>query len=105
MQLVSAPGRQFRTYSMWLVIIGGVFDLGIVLANTLSADHLISATTLALVNAVLAFAVGTVRLIQQQVPFTTEQKVDALTDLAQQPMKSGETPVEVRVDGQRVSPG
>jgi hypothetical protein len=102
MALIPAPARQFKTWSLILVIITGAGDLAIVMVNTLSADHVIGATTLAVSNAALMFAVGLSRFVAQQIPFTTEQKVDALTVMAQQPMKPGEAPVDVHVDGVKV---
>jgi hypothetical protein len=87
---------------MILVILTGAGDLAVVMMNTLSADGIVSATTLAVSNAILMFVIGTVRLIQQQIPFTTEQKVDALTVMAEQPMKPGEVSPEVHIDGVKV---
>jgi hypothetical protein len=102
MELIPAPGRAFRTWSMWLLIATGIFDLAVLLLKTLTDLHVMTAETVLIVNAVLAFATGVVRLIQQQIALTTEQKVAVIESAASQPMKPGEENVAVKIDGETV---
>lgn len=97
MEIVPAPARVFKTYSMWLLIATGVFDLAVVMLKTMTDLHVIGAETALVINAVMVFLTGVVRLINQQIPASTEQKVALVESAASQPMKPGETPVSVEI--------
>lgn len=99
MVLIPAPMRQFRTYSMLLVIGTGVLNLGVILTHTLSELHVVSATNLAIIDAVLMFVIGTVRMIQQQVTTTTQEKVAIVEFAAAQPMAPKQPNVVVEIEG------
>lgn len=98
MEMIAAPSRQFRTWSMWLLIATGMFDLTVLFLKSLGDLHVMSAETLAIINAVLVFITGAVRFILQNIPATTEQKTDLVAMAAAQPMKSGEASVAVKID-------
>lgn len=98
MELVPAPSRVFKTYSMWLLIATGVFDLAVVMIKTMTDLHVIGAETALTVNAVMVFLTGVVRLIQQNISTTTDQKVALVESAAEQPMKPGEAPVSVEIN-------
>lgn len=93
MQLVPAPMRQFQTASMCLLIAAGIFDLAVVLVQSLSDAHAISSQTLALINAGLAFATGAVRMVRQQIASTTSEKVELIAAAAAQPVHPGQLDV------------
>lgn len=97
MKLVPAPARVFKTYAMWLLIATGVFDLAVVLLKTMTELHVIGAETALVINAVMVFLTGVARLIHQQIPTSTEQKIDIVESAASQPMKPGEAPVNVQI--------
>lgn len=99
MQLVPAPARHFKTWSMWLLILAGLIDLAVFLVKTLTDAHVVTVETLAIANAVLAFLTGAVRLIQQEIAMTAEEKIDTIAVTAAQPMKPGEPDIDVQVNG------
>lgn len=96
-ELVPAPWRVLKTYSFVLVIATGIFDSAIVLMQTFADMHLMSAHTLAMVNAGLMFAVGIARMIAQNIPISTADKTAIVAFAAQQPMKTGARNVSTRV--------
>lgn len=104
MQLVPAPSRHFKTWSMWLIILAGVVDLTVLLTKQLADIHVVTVEELAVINAVLAFLAGAVRLIQQQIAMTAEEKIDTIAVTAAQPMKPGEPEVDVQVNGTPLPP-
>jgi hypothetical protein len=104
MELIAAPRRQLKTWSMWLLVAAGVFDLGVVLTHSLGDLHVMSVNTLAVVNASLAFVTGAVRFVAQNIPVTTEEKIDLVVAAAAQPMQPDEAPVAVHIDGVAVAP-
>lgn len=104
MQLVPAPARHFRTWSMWLLILAGLVDLAVLLAKQLVDVHVVTVEQLAVINAALAFLAGGVRLVQQQIAMTAEEKIDTIAVTAAQPMKPGEPDVEVQVNGTPLPP-
>ncbi len=98
MEIVAAPARQFRTYSMLLGLFIGSFDAIVLLLNTFSDLHVMSTTTVLAINAVLGFLIVPAKLILQNIPATTEQKTAIVEAAAAQPIKAGETNVKVKVD-------
>lgn len=87
--LIPAPGRQFKTVSMWLLIFVGVADLAISALATLGAMPLIHAQEIMIGHTILIFITGVARFVQQQIALTTTQKVDMLNSLAAAPVKEG----------------
>lgn len=104
MKLIPAPGRQFKTVSMILLILIGAFDLSLVLLQTLADVHMITVAQLAVANAAAVFTVGVVRLVHQQVAYTTSEKVEAVEAVAAQPVLPGHVEVKVRVNGRAAVP-
>ena len=92
MELNSAPGRQFKTYSMWLLIITGLFDLAVVMLKTLADLHVMSMETLAIVNAVLVFLTGAAKLVLQNIEVSEEQKAAIVDSALSLPVKDQPPP-------------
>lgn len=101
-EIVPAPSRQFKTYSMILGIVIGSFDAFLLLMNAFSDMHIMNPTTALAVNAVLGFLIVPAKLIMQNIPATTEQKVDIVASAASQPMKAGYSDVQVHIEGEEV---
>lgn len=97
MKLIAAPMRQFKTWSMLLLMAAGIFDLAVVLLKTLSDLHVMSTETFGAINAVLVFLIGAARFVHQQIEMTTTQKVAAIKSVAAQPVKEGEAEVQAAV--------
>lgn len=105
MQIVPAPSRQFKTYSMLLGIFIGSFDALVLLLKTFGDIHIMSPTTVLAVNAVLGFLIVPAKLILQNIPATNEQKKDMVEHVASQPMQPGESDVSVKIDNTAVPQG
>ncbi len=73
-QLVAAPSRVFKQVSTWILLLTGIGDLVHVLLAVLADLHYLNTTQLALANALLAFAAGVAKLIQQNIALTDAQK-------------------------------
>lgn len=97
-ELVPAPGRQFKTYSMWLGIAIGSVDALLLLVKAFGDLHLLSTTAVLAINAVLAFLIVPAKLVFQSIPVTTSEKVDLVTTAAALPMKAEEPNVEVQIN-------
>jgi len=97
-ELVPAPMRQFRTYSMWLGIFIGSFDAVVLLLKTFADLHIMEPNTLLVINAVLGFLIVPAKLVLQNIPATTEQKTAMIEGSASQPIAAGFSNVEVKVD-------
>ena len=97
LELVPAPGRQFRTYSMLLAIALGSFDALLLLIKVFTDVHVISTETALLVNGILTFMLVPLRLLQQYIPLTTEQKMDMIDSASWQPVRDGYRDVQVKV--------
>jgi len=93
MNIVAAPGRQFKTYSMLLAIALGSFDALLLMLKAFADIHVISNDVLLIINAVASFLIVPAKLIQQYIPLTTEQKVDLVEAAAAQPVKVGQQDV------------
>ena len=91
--MIPAPLRQFRTWSMILLIADGLLNLAGVAINAMSDAHYISAATFGLVNIAFGFAIGAVRLIKQQVTATTDEKKELIAHAIEQPVKPGQRDV------------
>lgn len=98
MQLVPAPARQFKTWSMILIIALGSADAAYLLISAFGDLELLSKQAVLAINAAIAFLIVPVRLIQQHIPATTEEKQDLVAVAAAQPLHRGEEPVVVQVD-------
>ena len=97
-EIVPAPGRQFKTWSMIIVIALGSVDAAYLLLSTFGQMDLLSKEAVLAINAVIAFLIVPVRLIQQNIPATTEQKIAVVAAAAAQPVHAGESNIEVKVD-------
>lgn len=97
-QLVAAPMRQMRTYTMWIGIFIGSYDALELLLKTFGDVHLLSPTAILAINAFLGFLIVPAKLILQNIPATTEQKKDIVAAAASQPMKEGQRNPEVKID-------
>lgn len=102
-EIIPAPLRAFKTYTMWIGIAIGSADALVLLLQTFGDLHIMSTTAVLAVNAVLGFLIVPARLVLQSVPATTEEKIDLITGAAAQPMKPGEANVEVHVNGTPLS--
>lgn len=97
MELVPAPLRQFKTWSMLLLIVDGLLNLAGVMINSLSDAHYISAGTFGIVNIAMGFLIGAVRLVKQQVTATTEEKTALIEGAVAQPITPGHKDVTADV--------
>lgn len=98
-ELVPAPSRQFKTFSMWLGIAIGSIDALLLLVQAIGDLHLVSMTTVLAINALLGFLIVPAKLILQNIPVTTTEKLDLVATAAAQPMKAEEADVAVHVNG------
>lgn len=98
MNLVPVPIRQFKTWSMWILIAITALNFAGVIANYLNNRSIFSPETFALVNGSLAFLGTIAKLIQQQIKVTSEQKLELIEAAAATPVKTGE--VDIAVDTQ-----
>lgn len=96
-QIVPAPSRQFKTYSMILAIVIAALDAGVLIVKALTDVHILTPEQLAAINAVLAALIVPAKLIAQQIPATTEQKQDLIAGAAALPVKAGHDDVQVAV--------
>lgn len=103
MKIIAAPWRQFKTYSMLLAIFIGGFNAIIALIETLGTIDLLSIKSVLIINAVLGFLLVPAKLILQNIPVTTKQKVDMVAASAAQPIKKGNKNVVVKIDKLTVS--
>lgn len=87
MNLVPVPRRQFKTWSMWILIAIGVINLAGILANALNAVDIFSPKVFLVVNSVLAFLGGVAKLIQQHIEVTPEEKEELITAAVTLPVK------------------
>jgi hypothetical protein len=87
MELVPAPLRQFRTYSMLLGIFIGSFDALVFLLKTFGDIHLMSPTAVLAVNAVLGFLIVPAKLIAQNLSATPAQKEEIVAAAESLPTK------------------
>lgn len=95
LELVPAPGRQFKTWSMLLAIAIGSFDSLMLLLKVFADIHWLSAEQLLAINAMLTFLLVPLKLLQQYIPITTEQKVELIETAAAQPVKPGHEDVGI----------
>lgn len=98
MELVPAPGRQFKTASMILIILLGSADAIYLLLNTFGDLEILSKQAVLAINATIAFLIVPVRLIKQNIAATTDQKTAIVEFAAAAPMAPGEENVEVKID-------
>lgn len=103
MQLVPAPGRHFKTWSMWLLIAAGSFDIIVLLLEQVGDIYSISTTTLAVINATLAAITAIARLINQQISITPEQQAEIIQSVVSQPVVRSGPDIEVKIDNQVVA--
>ena len=97
-QIVAAPMRQMKTYSMLLGILIGSFDAFVLLMGTFADIHILSPQAVLGINAVLGFLIVPAKLILQNIPATTEQKTAIVEAAAAQPIEEGHPNVKVKVD-------
>lgn len=97
-EIVAAPGRVFKTWSMILVIALGSADALYLLVSTFGELEFLSKQAVLAVNAVIAFLIVPIRLIKQNIPATTDQKIAVVAAAAAQPVHAGEQNIEVKVD-------
>jgi len=58
------------------------------MGDSLSSAHVVTVTQIAVANGIIAFAIGIARMVQQNIAFATEEdKRDAITAVAAQPVK------------------
>lgn len=88
MNMIPAPGRIFKQWSTIILLFAGIGDLAHVLLASLADLHYLTATQLGLFNAVLAFAAGAAKLVQQNIALTEEQKVDMIAAVESAPTKA-----------------
>lgn len=98
MELIAAPLRQFKTWSMILTIFLASSGLIIAMVQTFGEIELLSSTAVAGIVAFIATAAGISRLILQNIPVTTEQKTAIVAMAASQPMQADEKNVMVKID-------
>ena len=101
-KIVPVPSRQFKTYSMILGIAIGSFDAFLLLMKSFTDLHVMETSTALAINAVLGFLIVPAKLIMQNIPLTTEQKVDIVASAASQPMLDGQSDVQVHIEGEEV---
>lgn len=99
MQIVPAPGRQFKSFSMILGLFIGSFNALALLLQVVGSAHVLSAQTVLLINGVLAFLIVPAKLLQQQLAVTTDQKIAIIAAAASLPMAEGHADVQTQVDG------
>ncbi len=97
MELIPAPGRQLKTWSMWLTIALVVFDTTAAVLHVLDAAHLVPAVVVTIGNLLLGAAIGIAKMLRQQIPLTPEQKVAMVEAAAAAPVKPGHADPEVVV--------
>jgi hypothetical protein len=95
--LVAAPSRQFKTYSMWIAIALGVFDLTHAFLVTLHDTQLVSDRAFVWINAIVPFVIALAKLVRQQIEMTAADKEDLIVAAAAQPTKPGEPIVTATV--------
>lgn len=87
--MIPAPLRQFKTWSMILLILDGLLNLAGVMINSLSDAHYISPATFGIVNIVFGFVIGAVRFVKQELSVTTTEKKELIAAAADNPVKPG----------------
>lgn len=97
MELIPAPGRVTKTHSFILISLLLFFDLVQAIAHVFETDGALSATTILVINLVMGFLANLVRLYQQQIAVTPEQKVELVEAAAATPVKKGETDPQITV--------
>lgn len=97
MEMIPAPTRTLKTWSMRLLFVAGLFDSGVALVHLLSDAHIMDAGTLALVNAALVVASGGARFVAQQIPISTEDKIAMIESVAKAPVHPGEFNVDAQI--------
>lgn len=98
MEIVAAPGSQFKHYSMWLGIAIGTLDALILLISRFSDLHILTLEQVLGINAVLGFLVVPAKLVRQHLLLTTDQKIAVVTAAAAQPVRAGQSDIEVKLD-------
>lgn len=103
-ELVPAPWRQMKTYTMWLGILIGTLDAAMLLVAQFTNLNILTPTQVLGINAVLGFLIVPAKLILQNIPVTTDEKIAVVAAAAAQPVKAGEQNIEVKVDDAPVPP-
>ena len=88
MNLIAAPGRAFKTVSMWILMFTGLGDLVHALLAVFSEVHLLNPTQLTIANAVLVFVAGASKLVQQNMALTEDQKEALVESVKNAPTKA-----------------
>ena len=92
MNLIAAPGRAFKTYSMWIAIAAVIFNSAGGLLEVFTSLHLISPTVFAAVNATLAALIGASKLIQQTIAVSPDDKAALVAAAQATPVKAPPPP-------------
>jgi hypothetical protein len=104
MDIVPAPGRQFRTYTMILAIVLGSFDSFFLLIKAFSDLHMMEPTTALAINAIATFVMVPLKLIQQNLAVTTAQKEDLIQAAAKTPVHTGQADIAVILTPSQMMP-
>lgn len=98
MKIIAAPFRQFKSYSMLLGLFIGSFNAILAMVETLGSIDVLSNKSVLIINAVLGLLIVPAKLILQNIPVNTKQKIDIVAAAAAQPIKEGNREVVVKID-------
>lgn len=87
MEIIAAPGRQFKTISFWLLVSLFVFDSLGSLLGVFESVKFLSHEGVIVINAVVVFITGIVRFIQQNIPVTPDEKAELIEAAHAAPVK------------------
>jgi hypothetical protein len=92
-ELVPAIERHFKTYSTWIALVGGTFDI-LYLLNEAIKDQ-IDPHTFVIINATLIALIKFSTLLKQHIPVTPESKQELIKSAFDTPIKEKKDEVTV----------